>query len=96
MAMDTDQKDGCSEEQAQAYLFAVGVLGDALLRLEAMGIAPNEQCDALGYTLINLLIDHYSEEHALVSFEALQSTLRQCYEAGLGPSPDSKTSFSHH
>jgi hypothetical protein len=33
--------------------------------------------DAIGYTLINLLTDHYSEEHALPSLEALQATLKQ-------------------
>ena len=81
MAMDTTQ-NGCFDEQAEAYSYAVEVLRDALSGLEAAGIAPNEQCDALGYTLINLLLDDYPEEHALLLFETLQSTLKACFEAG--------------
>ena len=94
-AMDV-ASEGCSEEQAEAYLFAVEVLRDALSGLEAVGIAPNEQCDALGYSLINLLTDHYSEEQALLSFETLHSTLKLCYDAGLGLSLKSTASISHH
>jgi hypothetical protein len=62
--------------------------------LKLIGIPPNERCDALGYTLINLLTDHYSEEHALLSLEELQAMLKRCYDAGLGPSPKSTTSVS--
>ena len=95
-AMDVSPGDRRSEEQAEAYLFALGVLRDALSGLEAVGIAPNEQCDALGYTLINLLTDHYSEEQALLSFETLHSTLKLCYDAGLRLSLKSTASISHH
>ncbi len=94
MAMDATQNDGRVEEQAEAYSYAVGVLRDALSGLEAVGIRPNEQCDALGYTLINLLTDNYPEELALLLFETLQSTLKECYEAGLIASPKSTTSAS--
>jgi len=93
MAMDTTQ-NGCFDEQAEAYLYAVEVLRDALSGLAAVGIAPNEQCDALGYTLINLLIDDYPEEHALLLFETLQSTLKACFEAGPVPSPKSTAAVS--
>ncbi len=83
IAMNASQKGGRFDDPVDAYLYAVGVFKDALLRLEAVGIAPNEQCDALGYTLINLLTTHYSEELGLLLFETLQSTLRECYEPGL-------------
>ena len=84
------------EQQAEAYVYAVGVLRDALVALEAVGVAPDEQCDALGYTLINLLADRYPAESGLVLFETLQSTLKACYEAGVASSPESTTSFLRH
>lgn len=74
MAVDAAQKGGRSIEQAEAYVFAVGALRDTVLELKAIGIAPNECSDALGYTLINLLPEHYTEEHALLSLEELRST----------------------
>ncbi len=92
-AMDATQ-NGCFDEQAEAYLYAVEVLRDALSGLEAVGVAPNEQCDALGYTLINLLIDDYPEEHALLLFETLQSTLKACFDAGSAPSLKSTSAVS--
>ena len=96
MGLDATHKNGGFEEQTEAYLYAVAVLREALLGLEAVGIAPNEQCDALGCTLIGLLTDHYPEEFALLLFETLQSTLKECYEAGLVLSPKNTTSFSQH
>lgn len=47
-------------------MFAVGVLSDNVLQLKSIGIPPNECCDALGYTLINLLTDHYPDDQALL------------------------------
>ena len=85
--MDTEQNPGCLEEQVEAYLYAVGVLRDTLLGLEAAGIAPNDQCDALAYSLINLLTERYPQEHALLLFETLQATLESCYEAEPAYSP---------
>ena len=91
---DTAAKGECSGEQAEAYLYAVEVLRDALLGLQCAGIDPNEQCDALGYTLIKLMSDHYPEEIALLLFETLQSTLKECYKPGLAPFPDGLRSAS--
>ena len=90
------RKDGFFEEQAEAYVYAVGVLRDTLLALEAVGVAPNERCDALGYTLINLLTDHYSAESGLLLFETLQSTLKACYEAGLVSALETTVSVPQH
>lgn len=96
MAMDAALAGGRSKDEAEAYLFAVEAFRDTTIGLKGAGIGPNECCDALGYALINLLTDHYSEEHAMLSLETRQSTLKQCYEAGLGPSPKSTTSVSPH
>ncbi len=89
-------KGARSDYAGDAYLYAVRVLDDALVELEAMGVAPNEQCDALGYTLINLLTEHYAKEHALLSFETLRSTLKLCLEANLASSSRSATPVSRH
>ena len=83
MAVDAAQKGGRSEDEAKAYVFAVGALRDTELELKAIGIKPNVRSDALGDTLINPLTDHYSEEHALLSLEEFQAMLKRCYEAGL-------------
>ena len=96
MSMRAVRKDGFFEEQAEAYVYAVGVLRDTLLALEAAGVAPNERCDALGYTLINLLTDHYPAESGLLLFETLQSTLKACYDAGLASASESTTSVFQH
>ncbi len=90
-AADASEKGGSFEEQAEAYLYAVGVLRDALLELDNAGIAPIDQCDALAYTLVNMLTERYSEEHALVLLETLQAMLKECYEAGLGCPPNGTT-----
>ena len=84
------------EEQGEAYVYAVRVLRDALLALDAMGVAPNEQCDALGYILINLLSKHYPEESGLLLLETLESTLKACYESSPVSSPRSTKPVSQH
>ncbi len=84
------------EREADAYVYAIEVLEGALLALEADGVALNEQCDALGYTLISLLTDRYPSEAALLLFETLHSILKSCYEAGPPFSSDSAISASRH
>ena len=79
--VDATRRNECAGEETEAYLYAIKVLKNALSGLETMGVAPNEQCDALGYTLINLLLDHYPKAPALLLFETLRSTLEECYES---------------
>ena len=84
-AVDADQACRCCESSADAYSIAVRVLEGVLLGLEDAGLATSERCDALGYTLINLLANHYTEEQALLLLETLHSTLKEYYEADLRP-----------
>lgn len=53
-AVEAAMEGGRTIDQAEAYVFAVGVLRDTVLQLTSIGIQPNECTDAVGYTLINL------------------------------------------
>jgi hypothetical protein len=81
MVMDAAQKGGRSIEQAESYVFAVGALRDTLLELRAIGIEPSERCDAVGYTLINLLTTHHTEEKAFLWAEEFLAMLKRRYDA---------------
>jgi hypothetical protein len=58
LAVDAAMEGGRSEDEAEAYLFAIGALRETLLGLKGVGIGPNECSDALGYHLVNLFTDH--------------------------------------
>lgn len=89
MAVDTAMESGRSEDEAEAYLFAVGALRDALSGLKAAGIKPNECCDALGHTLLDQLTDHCSEEQAFLWAEEFLAMLKWRYDAAKSTTPGS-------
>lgn len=83
--VDALEKGGRSEAEVRTHLNAVISILSTCKDLEITGVGSRDRRDALGYCLVNLLATHYTKNQALAWLATLQTTLEQCYDAGLGP-----------